>query len=155
MMSSTTPARSRMPRSLLRAGFTLIEVMVVVVVLGLLAATVAPNVFSQVGVAKEESARSQIAMLGTALDAYRLDNDRYPSESQGLEALWREPVSDPLPRNWRGPYLRKPVPVDPWGNAYVYSIPGRATSWGFGLMSLGADGREGGMGEDADITSWD
>ena len=120
-----------------RAGFTLIEVMVVVVVLGLLAATVAPNVFQQVGVAKEEAARSQIEMLGAALDAYRLDNDRYPTDGQGLEALWREPMSDP------------------WGNPYVYRSPGVESPWGYDLASLGADGREGGTGEDADLTSWD
>ncbi len=155
MTPSTIPAPSRIPDALRQAGFTLIEVMVVVVVLGLLAATVAPNVFSHVGMAKEESTRSQIAMLGAALDAYRLDNDRYPSESQGLEALWREPLSEPVPRNWRGPYLRKAVPVDAWGNAYVYRMPGLEAPWGFDLVSLGADGREGGTGEDADITSWD
>jgi len=137
------------------AGFTLIEVMVVVAVLGLLAATVAPNVFRQVGVAKEESARTQIEMLGAALDAYRLDNDTYPSEAQGLEALWREPSSAPRPRNWRGPYLRKAVPLDSWGNPFVYRSPGVQSPWGYDLASLGADGREGGAGEDADITSWD
>lgn len=138
-----------------RGGFTLIEVMVVVAVLGLLAATVAPNVFRHVGVAKEEATRSQIAMIGSALDAYRLDNDSYPSDAQGLEALWREPLSEPRPRNWRGPYVRREVPPDPWGNPYVYRSPGVETPWGYDLASLGADGREGGVGEDADITSWD
>ena len=146
---------SRPPLTRSRGGFTLIEVMVVVVVLGLLAATVAPNVFRHVGVAKEEATRSQIAMLGSALDAYRLDNDIYPSEAQGLEALWREPLSEPLPRNWRGPYLRSAIPLDPWGNAYVYRSPGVQSPWGYELASLGADGREGGQGDDADITSWD
>jgi general secretion pathway protein G len=149
----TRAMRSRAPRK--RGGFTLIEVMVVVAVLGLLAATVAPNVFRQVGVAKEEATRSQIAMLGSALDAYRLDNDTYPTDAQGLEALWHEPLSEPRPRNWRGPYLRRDVPLDPWGNPFVYRSPGIETPWGYDLASLGADGREGGVGEDADITSWD
>ena len=136
-------------------GFTLIEVMVVVVVLGMMASFVAPNVFRQVGHAKEQSGRSQIEMLGAALDSYRLDNDTYPAGSQGLEALWREPFGEPSPRDWRGPYLRKEVPLDPWGNAYVYRYPGVTNPWSYDLSSYGADGREGGTGENSDLTSWD
>lgn len=139
---------------MVRSGFTLIELLVVIVVLSVLAAFVAPNVFQHVGTAKDAAARSQIEMLGAALDAYRLDNGRYPTTEQGLEALWREPVLDPRPRNWRGAYLRKAVPLDPWQNPYAYRSPGEVNTWGYDLLSLGADGRAGGEGEDADITNW-
>jgi general secretion pathway protein G len=138
-----------------RAGFTLIEILVVIVVLGVLAGLVAPDVFRHVGASKEAAARAQIEMLGAALDAYRLDNDVYPTTEQGLEALRREPLSEPRPRNWRGPYLQKEVPLDPWKRPYVYRSPGRANPWGYDLSSYGRDGREGGQGEDADITSWE
>jgi general secretion pathway protein G len=144
-----------MERQKERRGFTLIEIMVVILVLGTLAALVAPNVFSHVSSAKEAAAASQIELLGAALDAYRLDNDAYPSGQQGLEALRREPLSDPRPRNWRGPYLRKEVPLDPWGRAYVYRSPGVANPWGYDLLSFGRDGVEGGEDEDADIKSWE
>lgn len=135
-------------------GFTLIEVMVVILVLGVLAALVAPNVFRHVGSAKEAAARSQIELFGAALDAYRLDNDVYPSTDQGLEALRREPLMEPRPRNWRGPYVRRDVPMDPWGRPYLYRSPGAVSSWSYDLLSYGRDGREGGEGEDADVTSW-
>lgn len=133
------------------AGFTLIEVMVVVVVIALLAGLVAPNVFRNLGVARESTAQSQAAMLAAALDAYRLDNGRYPSETQGLDALWTEPETPPLPRSWAGPYLRRPPPLDPWDNPYHYTLDedGR-----FRLATLGADGQEGGRGEDADALLW-
>lgn len=137
-----------------RHGFTLIEIMVVIAVLGMLAALVAPNVFRHVGTAREATARSQIELLGTALDAYRLDNDVYPSTSQGLDALHREPQANPRPRNWRGPYLSKSVPLDPWGRPYVYSSPGTESSWGYDLVSYGRDGAAGGAATDADIASW-
>ena len=137
-----------------RRGFTLIELLVVIVVLGVLASLVAPNIFRHVGTAKEVTARAQIEMLGAALDAYRLDTGRYPSTAQGLAALWQQPTADPRPDNWRGPYLRKPVPLDPWGNAYLYRAPGTASGTGYDLLSAGADGRAGGTGEDADILSW-
>lgn len=136
-------------------GFTLIEIMVVILVLGVLAALVAPSVFQHVGSAKETAAASQIELLGAALDAYRLDNDRYPSTQQGLESLRREPLSDPRPRNWRGPYLKKEVPLDPWGRAYIYRSPGAANPWGYDLLSYGRDGAEGGEDEDSDIKSWE
>ena len=108
--------------SRLRAGFTLIEILVVIVVIAILATLVAPNIFQHVGAAKSATAKSQIEMLGAALDAYRLDNGRYPSTEQGLDALWEKPTIDP-PKNWRAPYLRKPVPLDPWGRAYLYLSP--------------------------------
>ncbi|MBI3567532.1 MAG: type II secretion system major pseudopilin GspG [Gemmatimonadetes bacterium] len=135
-------------------GFTLIEVLVVIVVIAILATLVAPNVFRHVGAAKETTARSQIEMLGAALDAYRLDNGRYPTTEQGLAALWQAPTTEPRPTNWRGPYLRKAVPLDPWGNPYSYVAPGVQSTTGYDLVSYGADGKPGGTGDDADITSW-
>ena len=135
------------------SGFTLIEILVVIVVIAILATLVAPNIFQHVGAAKDATAKSQIEMLGAALDAYRLDNGRYPSTEQGLAALWEKPTSDP-PANWRSPYLRKPVPLDPWGRAYVYMSPGQVNPQGYDLLSYGADGKPGGEGEDADILSW-
>lgn len=137
------------------AGFTLVEVLVVIIVIALLASLVAPNVFRHLGTAKDATARSQIQMLGAALDAYRLDNGRYPSTEQGLEALSLAPALELRSRNWRGPYLRGVVPVDPWGNAYVYRSPSAGTRLGFDLLSLGADGQEGGDGDDADIRLWE
>ncbi|MGH7503333.1 MAG: type II secretion system major pseudopilin GspG [Longimicrobiales bacterium] len=147
--SNPSPARRIRPRS----GFTLIEILVVIAVISLLAALVAPNVFRHVGAAKDATAKSQMEMLGAALDAYRLDNGRYPTTAQGLEALWEEPAANPRPSNWRGPYLRKAVPMDPWSNPYVYVAPGAANPSGYDLMSYGADGVEGGEGEDADVSS--
>lgn len=140
--------RQRTPRS----GFTLIEILVVVVVIAILATLVAPNVFQHVGTARATTARSQIEMFGAALDAYRLHTGRYPSTQEGLAALWTRPVS--APATWRGPYLRKSLPLDPWGNAYEYTSPGEVNRDGYDLRSLGADGRRGGEGEDADVTSW-
>jgi len=133
-----------------RAGFTLIEILVVIAVISILAALVAPNVFRHVGTAKDAAAKSQMEMIGAALDAYRLDNGRYPSTDQGLEALWAAPTVEPRPLNWRGPYLRKAVPQDPWGNPYAYESP-METARGFALFSLGADGVVGGEADDADI----
>jgi len=138
-----------------RGGFTLIEILVVVTVLALLAALVGPSIFRHLGTAKDAAARSQMEMLGAALDAYRLDNGRYPTTAQGLEALRTAPTTDPKPRNWNGPYLRKDVPPDPWGNAYSYTCPGEHNTEGYDLLSYGADGVTGGEGEDADIGSWE
>jgi general secretion pathway protein G len=129
------------------------EVLVVVVVIAILATLVAPNIFRNVGDARSATARTQIETLGTALDAYRLDNGRYPTTAQGLAALWQRPTLDPPP-NWRQPYLRKAVPKDPWGRDYLYLSPGRVNPQGYDLQSLGADGKPGGEGEDADIQSW-
>jgi general secretion pathway protein G len=136
-----------------RAGFTLIEILVVIVVIAILATLVAPNVFQNVGAAKSATAKSQIEMLGAALDAYRLDNGSYPTTQQGLNALWERPQIDP-PANWRSPYLRKAVPLDPWGRPYVYFAPGQANPGGFDLLSYGEDGKPGGDGDNADILSW-
>ena len=138
-----------------RRGFTLIEIMVVVIILGLLAVLVAPRVIGRLATAKDKAGRAQIELLGTALDQYRLDNGAYPTTEQGLEALWRRPTASPEPRNWVGPYLRKRVPLDPWGRPYGYRSPGEVNPDSYDLVSLGADGAPGGEGENADLTSWD
>jgi len=138
-----------------RWGFTLIEILVVIAVLAMLAALVAPNVFQHVGTAKDATARSQIELLGAGLDAYRLDNGRYPTTEQGLEGLQTQPTTQPIPTNWRGPYLRRAIPLDPWGNPYIYLSPGEVNPRGYDLLSLGADGEPGGEGENADIKSWE
>ncbi len=136
-------------------GFTLIELLVVITVIAILAGLVAPMVFSHVGDAKVSAARAQIELFGLALEAYRLDNDYYPSTSQGLEALRAKPVGDPDARNWRGPYLKKTVPLDPWGRPYVYKSPGDVNPQGYDLLTYGRDGQPGGSNEDADLTSWE
>jgi general secretion pathway protein G len=130
-------------------GFTLIELLIVMIILGLLAALVAPKMFQKVGSSKQKAAKAQIALLGTALDAYRLDMGRYPSGSEGLDSLRRNPGQGP----WDGPYLPKDVPPDPWGRPYSYASPGQHGE--YDLYSLGADGQEGGDGENADVTSWE
>lgn len=137
-----------------RRGFTLIEMIVVIVVIAVLAGLVGPMVFGNVADAKIQGARTQIELFGLALDSYRLDNDRYPTTEQGLAALRTTPTAAPAPRRWRGPYLRKDVPLDPWGRGYVYREPGTANPTSYDLYSLGRDGQPGGEGEDADLTSW-
>lgn len=144
----------RVKRNLPESGFTLIELLVVLAVIAVLAALVAPNVLQHVGTAKDAAARSQIEMLGGALDAYRLDSGRYPTSDQGLGSLWNTPASEPRPTNWRGPYIRKDVPLDPWGRAYGYRSPAQRARVGYDLWSLGADGAEGGTGDNADIGNW-
>lgn len=141
--------RSR--HSMNRAGLTLIELVVVLIVIGLLAGLVAPQILGRVGEARTTAARAQVELLGVALENYRLDNGVYPSTAQGLEALRVRPGGSPEPRNWRGPYIRKPVPKDPWGAAYMYRSPGEKDRSGFDLTSLGRDGKPGGSDEDADI----
>ncbi len=132
-----------------RRGFTLLELVVVIIVLGLLVALVAPQIFGRVGEARDVAAKTQMSLLGTALDNYRLDNGSYPSTAQGLAALRTKPASGVT--NWRGPYLRKEVPMDPWGRPFVYASPGARNPNGFDILTLGRDGKDGGAGEDADI----
>lgn len=134
-----------------RVGLTLIELIVVLIVIGLLAGLVAPQILGRVGEARITTARAQVELLGVALENYRLDNGVYPGTAQGLEALRTRPAGSPEPRNWRGPYIRKPVPVDPWGHPYIYRSPGDKDRNGFDLMSAGRDGKSGGADEDADI----
>jgi general secretion pathway protein G len=138
----------------MRRGFTLLEMLVVITVIAILAAVVSPMVFRNVGDAKVSAARSQIEIFGLALDTYHLDNDYYPSTGQGLEALMRRPEGLPEARRWRGPYLKRSVPPDPWGRSYIYRSPGDSNPSAYDLLSLGRDGAPGGEGEDADITSW-
>lgn len=136
-------------------GLTLIEILVVIVILGVMASLVGPAVFGHVGTAKTTTAKSQIELLSAALDAYRLDTGVYPTTEQGLAALREEPIAPPLVREWRGPYLRREVPLDPWGRPYIYRSPGDENAIGFDLLSYGLDGEAGGEGESADIVSWE
>lgn len=129
-------------------GFTLLELLVVLVVLGLLAGIVAPRYFSQLGRSEAKVARAQIEGLAKALDLYRLEVGRYPSSEQGLQALVSAPSDE---SRWTGPYLQKKVPDDPWGHAYIYRYPGENNE--YDLLSLGKDGQPGGDGENAEITN--
>lgn len=133
-----------------RGGFTLVELLVVLVILGLLAGLVGPQVMKHVGASRTRAAFLQIEELGAALDAYRLDMDAYPPTAAGLGALVQRP---PGAQKWNGPYLRKSVlPKDPWGRDYRYRAPGQHGA--FDLYTFGADDAEGGEGEDADVVSW-
>ncbi len=134
------------------AGFTLIEVMVVIVILGILAAIVVPRVMDRPDTARITKAKQDIRTLESALNLYKLDNFNYPSTDQGLEALVRKPAGTPEPRNWKeGGYIDR-LPKDPWGNDYQYLNPGVHGS--IDIYSLGADGQEGGEGINADIGNW-
>lgn len=128
-------------------GFTLLELLVVIVIIGLLAAYVGPRYFAQLNKSERSTAKAQIEGFGKALDAYRLDSGRYPTTEQGLAALVVKPNDD---LKWAGPYLQKQVPMDPWGNAYVYRSPGQGGD--FDLLSLGKDGQLGGDTESADVS---
>ena len=131
------------------SGFTLLELLVVMVIIGLLAGFVGPKYFAQIGKSEVKTARAQLVSLEKSLDQYRLDTGHYPTTEQGLAALYTRPANE---AKWDGPYLRKDVPPDPWGNAYVYKAPGDHGE--FDLSSLGKDGQPGGTGEAADITNW-
>ena len=134
-------------------GFTLIEILVVIVILGVLAALIVPNVIGRPDEARVTVAKSDIAAVMSALKLYRLDNQRYPTGEQGLAALVARPEQPPVPANWKpGGYLEK-LPKDPWGRPYVYINPGVRGE--IEVMSFGADGKSGGTGVDADIGSWD
>jgi general secretion pathway protein G len=140
------------PRTLRRPtrGFTLIELMVVLAIIGVLAALIVPNVLGRADEARVTAARTDVGHLMQALKLYRLDNQRYPSNEQGLQALVARPSADPVPANWK-PYLEK-LPRDPWGRPYQYLNPGLKGE--VDVLSLGADGQPGGDGFNADIGSW-
>ncbi|MEE9912926.1 MAG: type II secretion system major pseudopilin GspG [Deltaproteobacteria bacterium] len=137
------------------AGFTLIELMVVIVILGLLAGLILPRFMGQSDTAKQQAAKTQMALLESALKMYKLDNGSYPTTEQGLKALVEPPTGGNLPKNWRkGGYLEKgKVPKDPWKNDFVYVSPGSHSD--FDITSLGADGEPGGEDIDKDINNWD
>ncbi len=143
-----------MPKKLLKQildnkGFTLLELLVVMIILGLLAAFVAPKFFSHVGKSKIKAAKVQIESFGIALDTMRLDVGRYPTTEEGLNSLRENPGID----RWDGPYLRKAVPKDPWQKPYMYVYPGENKSE-YDIFSYGADGMQGGSGEDQDVANW-
>lgn len=137
-------------RGKLVVGFTLLEMLVVLVIIGLLASLVGPKLFTKVDSSKVTTAQTQVKMLKGALEALRLDVGRFPTESEGLALLNTPPTDEKLRSRWRGPYLDEAVPPDPWGSPYQYSVPG-AGGQPFALYSFGADGKPGGDGFDADV----
>ena len=137
-------------RRRIQSGFTLIELMVVLLIIGVLAALIVPNVLDRADDARATAAKTDVNNLMQALKLYKLDNQRYPTSEQGLQALLTKPASTPVPANWK-PYLEK-LPNDPWGRAYLYLNPGIKGE--IDVMSFGADGQAGGEGKNADVGSW-
>lgn len=142
-------ASAKRPAKSLPKGFSLLELLVVLVIIGLLVGIVGPKLFNRLGKSKIETTRAQIDAFSKALDQYRLDTGHYPSTEQGLAALVERPANE---SKWDGPYLAKAVPPDPWGKAYSYKSPGEHGD--YDLQSFGSDGQPGGSGEAADIVSW-
>jgi general secretion pathway protein G len=135
-------------KALSRSGFTLLELLVVIVIIGLLSGYVGPKYFSQLGKSEVTAARAQIEAFEKALDTFRLDVGRYPLAEEGLSALLTQPAAAD---RWNGPYLKKQIPKDPWGNTYIYRSPGSKSD--FEIISYGKDGQSGGSGDNADITN--
>jgi general secretion pathway protein G len=131
-------------------GFTLLELLVVVVIIGLLAAFVAPRYFSHIGKSQQEIAHAQIDSFDKALDQYRIDTGHYPTQEQGLASLNVQPAGE---QQWHGPYLKKNVPLDPWGHAFLYQISSGVAHREYDLVSYGKDGQAGGTGENTDIST--
>jgi general secretion pathway protein G len=147
-----SPVSAPRAKTRLQRGFTLIEVMVVIAILGILAALIVPKIMSRPDEARRVAAKQDIATIMQALKLYRLDNGRYPTQDQGLTALVKKPDSEPVPNNWKeGGYLEH-LPADPWGAPYNYLIPGAHDE--IDVFSYGADSKPGGEGNDADIGSW-
>jgi general secretion pathway protein G len=145
--------RQRLQKTRRQRGFTLVEIMVVVVIIGILGALVVPKLLGRTGESRVTAARVDIATMMSALKLYKLDNQRYPTTEQGLQALVQKPTSGPAANGWKdGGYLER-LPKDPWGNAYQYLSPGLHGE--VDILSLGADGQPGGTGEDADVGSWE
>ena len=140
-----------------RQGFTLIEIMAVVIIMGLLVGIVGYNVFAQVDKARVNTARATMSQIETALELYRMDNSRYPTTEQGLQALVSKPTGSPEPRSYpSGGYLKKRgALVDPWGNPFQYESPGSQSGGEYDLWSMGADGSPGGTDTDSDVTNWE
>ncbi|OGF50823.1 MAG: type II secretion system protein GspG [Candidatus Firestonebacteria bacterium RIFOXYA2_FULL_40_8] len=135
-------------------GFTLIEILAVIAIIGILAATLAPRFVGRTEDAKVAAAKADISAMEVALDAYEADNGFYVTTEQGLDALVSLTNIPPVPLNWKGPYLKKRAGKDPWGNPYIYMSPGVYNAASYDLYSLGKDGQEGGEGFNADITNW-
>ena len=131
------------------SGFTMMELLIVLVIIGLLAALVGPALYKRIKPAKQAAASAQIRNFMTALDTYFIDTGRFPGTRQGLQALRKKPEGE---KKWNGPYLKKEIPKDPWGNMYIYRAPGR--NGGYEIVSYGADGNEGGEGDNVDVNSW-
>lgn len=135
-------------------GFTLIEIMIVMVIIAMLAALVGPRVMGALGSSKIKATKIQIETLSSSIEAFHLDVGRFPTQQEGLQVLIENPEKMPI-RNWRGPYLKKNrIPTDEWGNAFIYEIPSKHKI-PFDLYSLGADGKLGGTGDDTDIGNWE
>lgn len=143
-------SKKPLKKKVLQLGFTLLELLVVMVIIGLLAGYVGPKYFAQIGKSEVKTARAQMDSLSKALDQYRLDNGHYPSSENGLAALSTAPADE---EKWKGPYLQKKAPNDPWGKAYQYKFPGEHGE--YDLWSFGNDGTSGGSDEAADIVNWE
>ena len=143
-----------MRRTTSEKGFTLVELLVVMIILAALAAVIVPRVFARAEQGRRAKAISDIKSLETAIDMYSADNGAPPTTEQGLQALVEAPTSSPEPKNWNGPYLKKRIPQDPWGGEYIYVSPGEYNV-DYDIVSYGRDGREGGEGADADIANWE
>ena len=142
--------KNKLTRAICKRGFTLLEMLVVLVIIGMLAGLVGPRMFGRVDESKIKTAKIQIKMLKGCLETMRLDINRFPSESEGLALLFHAPADSTLKAVWKGPYIDEEIPLDPWGNRYHYTVPGR-DGQPFALYSTGPDNKPGGTGNDADI----